>query len=126
MNVPSVSVVVTARNEALTLPRLIESLGKFLSAGGALLVVNTGSDDDTARVAREAGARVVEAGSQFHAVLTPEGATAIEAKFARKGEGPLVEAGQKLFDFGCARQFAGGLASNDFVWLTSPIPAIQE
>lgn len=116
MDVPSFSVVVIARNEARALPALIESLGDFLAAGGELIVVDTGSDDDTVRVAREAPARVETVGSRFHSVLTAEQAANITAKFSRNGEGPLVQAGEVLFDFGRARQFAGQLASNDFVW----------
>ncbi len=116
MNVPSFSVVVIARNEAATLPALFASLQEFLSAGGELVVVDTGSDDDTVRVAREAGARVEEIGARFQSVLTAEQAARIEATFSRNGEGPLVEAGQRLFDFGRARELAGELASNEFVW----------
>jgi glycosyltransferase involved in cell wall biosynthesis len=116
VNVPSFSVVVTARNEARTLPVLLASFAEFLAAGGEFLVLDTGSDDDTVRVAREAGARVEEAGRRFHSVLTGAEAAAIEARFSRRGEGPLVQAGQDLFDFGRARQLAGTLASNDVVW----------
>ncbi len=116
MNVPSFSVVVIARNEAAQLPALFESLGDFLSAGGELVVADTGSDDDTVRVAREAGARVELVGSRFYSVLTATQAADITAKFSRNGEGPLVQTGEVLFDFGRARQFAGQLASNDFVW----------
>jgi len=116
MNAPAFSVAVIARNEARTLPVLIESLGQFRSAGGEILVVDTGSDDDTVRVARDAGARVEVAGPRFHSVLTEAQAATITARFARHGEGPLVPAGQVLFDFGRAREFAGRLASNEFVW----------
>lgn len=98
------------------MPRLAGSLAEFLSAGGELLVVDTGSDDETVRVARAAGGRVEEAGDRFHSILTDEEAAAIEAAFAREGEGPLVRPGEALFDFGRARQFAAELASNDLVW----------
>ena len=116
MAIPSFSVVIIARNEARTLPTLVGSLGGFLSAGGELLVVDTGSDDDTVRVAREAGARVEIAGGRFHSLLTREQAAEITTRFSRNGEGPLVQEGAVLFDFGRARELAGRLASSDFVW----------
>ena len=116
MGVPAFSVVVTARNEARTLPELMGTLGAFRSAGGEIIVVDTGSDDETIRVARDAGARVEAAGSRFHSVVTEEQAATITARFARHAEGPLVQSGQSLFDFGRAREFASRLASNDFVW----------
>lgn len=116
VNIPSFSIVVIARNEAATLPSLIASLQEFLSAGGELLVVDTGSDDDTIRVAREAGARVESAGARFHSSLASEQAAQISARFIRNNEGCSAQAGEVLFDFGRARQFASELASNDFVW----------
>lgn len=116
MTTPSFSVVVVARNEARTLPVLAGSLGPFLSAGGEFIVLDTGSDDDTVRVARDAGARVETVGTQCHSMLSDAQAAAIGARFARHGEGPLVQAGQVLFDFGRAREHASQLASHDFVW----------
>jgi len=116
VNVPSFSVVVIARNEAAKLPALFASLQEFLSAGGEVVVVDTASEDDTVRVARAAGARVERVGFRFHSVLTEAQAAQITAKFSRDGAGQLVEAGQKIFDFGSARNFAGTLASNEVVW----------
>jgi glycosyltransferase involved in cell wall biosynthesis len=116
VNVPAFSVVVIARNEAHKLPALCASLQEFLSAGGEMVVVDTGSDDATVRVAREAGARVEEVGARFHSVLTEAQAAQITAKFLRDGDAPLVEPGQMIFDFGAARNFAGTLAANEFIW----------
>ena len=110
------SILVIARDEAHTLPLLAGSLRAFLSAGAELVVIDTGSSDDTARVAREFGARVESVAGRFHSTLSEEQAAAIEARFARGGEAPLVEAGQLLFDYASARQFASERASNDFVW----------
>jgi glycosyltransferase involved in cell wall biosynthesis len=55
---PGFSVVVIARDEARTLPRLVRSLAPVLERGGEVLVVDTGSTDDTVRVARRHGCRV--------------------------------------------------------------------
>jgi tetratricopeptide (TPR) repeat protein len=66
-------------------------------------------------VAAAHGCRVENAGDRFDRVLGPAEADAIEQRFARDGEGPLVHAGSRLFDFGAARQAAGWQASNDVV-----------
>jgi len=112
---PRFSIVVIARNEAHTLPRLVRSLDAFMRRGGEVLVVDTGSIDDTVRVARRYGCRVEDAGSEFDASLDEAQAEAIERHFARDGEGPLVKPDDRLFHFSEARQHAGLLAKNDHV-----------
>lgn len=59
---PRVSVVVPARDEAAALARTLPSLAAALAPGDELLVVDDGSTDATAGVARDAGARVEPAG----------------------------------------------------------------
>jgi 4,4'-diaponeurosporenoate glycosyltransferase len=54
-----VSVVVPARNEAETLPRLLASLNALDPAPAEVIVVDDDSTDDTAGVARAHGARVI-------------------------------------------------------------------
>jgi hypothetical protein len=56
-----VSVVVPARNEAGSLPRLLESLAKLEVRPWQVIVVDDGSTDGTADVARALGAEVIEA-----------------------------------------------------------------
>lgn len=57
---PLFSVVIPALNEAAALPSCLTSLAKQEVEGGAeVLVVDNGSADDTAEVARKYGARVV-------------------------------------------------------------------
>ena len=53
-----VSVIVPVRNEALNLPRCLESL----AGAGEIYVIDSGSTDETAEIARSFGAKVV----QFH------------------------------------------------------------
>jgi glycosyltransferase involved in cell wall biosynthesis len=112
---PRFSIVVIARDEAHTLPRLLRSLGPFMDAGGEVLIVDTGSVDGTGALARRHGCRVHTAGSRFDDRLTEDQAAAIEDHFARDDEGPLVEAGARLFHFAHARQHAGTLATRDHV-----------
>lgn len=54
------AVLVPARNEAETLPALFEELADATGSGAAVWVVDNGSTDGTADVARAHGARVVE------------------------------------------------------------------
>jgi glycosyltransferase involved in cell wall biosynthesis len=59
-NLAQFSVVIPAFNEELGIEAVIEEVGKALSACDyELLVVDDGSDDHTARMAREAGANVI-------------------------------------------------------------------
>jgi tetratricopeptide (TPR) repeat protein len=113
---PRFSVTLVTRNEAPTLPRLVQSLEMFRCAGGAIFVLDTGSDDDTLAVARKFGCVVAEAGDRFSSRLSETDAARIQAHFACDGEGPIVTAGQRLFDFAAARQHAGERAARDFVW----------
>jgi hypothetical protein len=112
---PGFSIVVIARNEAHTLPRLLGGLGEVLGRGGEVLVLDTGSADGTPDVARRRGARVVEAGDRFASELPADRAALIEHRFALHGEGPLVRPGMRVFDFAAAREHAGALAASDHV-----------
>ncbi len=58
---PAVAVVVPARDEAASLPRLLTRLVAQLRAGDQLVVVDDHSTDDTAALARSFGATVVAA-----------------------------------------------------------------
>ncbi len=58
----TVSVVVPARNEASTLPTLLASLQALWTAPREVVVVDDGSDDGTAELARAAGVTVLAAG----------------------------------------------------------------
>ena len=69
---PSVSVVVPARNEAATVARIVELLVE-MAAVDEVVVVDDGSTDATAAVARRAGARVVDAAVPSRAVVAGPG-----------------------------------------------------
>lgn len=115
MNTPHFSIALIARNEAHSLPVLFGSLDEYLRRGGEVVIVDTGSEDETASVARSLGARVVEAGTRFHSVLTAGQVQQIQAAFARSGEELPLEAGQQWFHFARAREMATVQASQDFV-----------
>jgi glycosyltransferase involved in cell wall biosynthesis len=114
---PPFSIVVVARNEATRLPGLLEHLQVFQRRGGEVLVMDTGSTDETPRLARAAGCRVEDAAGRFHFTLSAAHARRIQRRFGRGGEGPLCAAGERVFDFGRARQHAALLARHDHVLL---------
>src|SRR6476659_7373632 len=110
---PKFSVVLIARNETQTLPRLVKSLAEFQQRGGEIFLVDTGSTDGTAILARSLGCRVTEAGERFLITVGTERADEINRKFVCDGELPVVKAGDRLFDYSAARNFAASLSSAD-------------
>ena len=113
---PNFSIILIARNEELTLPRLVGSLEHYQKRGGEIIVVDTGSTDNTAQVARGLGCKVEEVGERFLTIIDEEKAKEINDRFIIGDEAPLVKIGDKLFDFASARNYAASLASNDWVW----------
>lgn len=112
---PRFSVAVVVRNEAQRLPRLLESLAEFRSRGGEVVVVDTGSMDGTPEVAKAAGCRVAIEPRRFNGRLTERQARRINESFCRAGEGPVAQAGERLFRIARARNFAASLARHSFI-----------
>lgn len=117
MNKPNFSFALIARNESLTLPRLIGSLKEFQERGGEILILDTGSTDNTADVARSLGCKVVEVGDKFRLSINKDLADKINEKFVVEGEAPVVNEGESLFDFASARNYASSLVESDFVFM---------
>lgn len=112
---PLFSVVLIAKNESKTLPRLVKSLSEFQSRGGEIILVDTGSTDNTPNIARDLGCKVYEEGERFITVIDNKLAADINHKFVVPGEQHVVAAGDKLFDYSRARNYAAGLASNNMI-----------
>jgi len=108
---PKFSIVCISKNEARTIPTLTKSLEEFISRGGELILVDTGSTDGTAELARSLGWKVEEVGEKFITVIDKALATAINLRF----NDTIVKDGNKLFDFASARNYATSLASNDMI-----------
>lgn len=107
------SVVLIARNEALTLPRLVSSLAEFQRRGGEIVLVDTGSTDGTPDIARNLGCNVSEVGTRFlHSVSDP---SALNAHFVETGEPAIVQPGATWFDYAAARNFAATLSPTDMI-----------
>src|SRR5258706_440733 len=113
MTKPLFSCVLIARCEEKTLPRMLASLEAFRERGGNIVVCDTGSTDKTAQIARDMGCLVEEVGDRFRTTISEEQAKAINDKFVVNGEEPVVKAGDSLFDFASARNYAATLAEND-------------
>ena len=114
---PLWSVVVIGRNEAKTFPRLVESLKEFRERGGEICYCDTGSTDGSAQVARDLGCVVSEQGTRFVTTISGALAKQINRRFVVGDEKPVVAEGDKLFDYSAARNFAAGLAKNDWIFM---------
>lgn len=112
---PLWAVVLIARNEAKTLPRMVGSLREFMAEGGEVIVCDTGSTDATARVGRELGCRVEEVGTRFLTVIDGKLAKKINRQFVPHEEADVVAGGDKLFDFAAARNYAASLSKTPMV-----------
>jgi len=115
MNKPKFSVALIAKNEAKTLPRMIESLKEFQSRGGEIWVLDTGSTDDTVKVAKDLGCKVEAVGDKFKINIDADLAKKINEKFIVDGEEPVVKAGDSMFDFGSARNHISTFPENDMI-----------
>jgi len=109
------SVVVIARNELKTLPRLLTSLEGFQKNGGEIVVVDTGSTDGTPAMARGRGCKVIEVGDKF--VFKIDSGALVKEINTHFGveDDPIVAVGDSTFDFAAARNFAAELAACDMI-----------
>lgn len=111
---PNFSIVLIARNEEQTLPRLLSSLEEFKGRGGEVCLLDTGSTDKTVQIARDWGCGVEEVGEKYLHTVDKELADKINTRFL-VDEPDIVKEGDKYFDFSGARNHAASLASNDWV-----------
>ena len=116
MQTPKFSVVIICKNEANTLNRCAENLREFMARDGEVVLVDTGSTDGTAELARGLGFKVTEVGGKFLTVLDQPIVDSINKRFVIGKDDKIVENGNRLFDFAAARNFASSLATNDFIF----------
>lgn len=112
---PKFSICLIARNEEKTLPRLLASLQEFKERNGEVVLLDTGSSDKTAEIAREWGCKVEEVGDRFVRYVDHQMAKRINREFKVFGDKDIVKEGDKNFDFSSARNYCASLASNDMV-----------
>ncbi len=103
---PLFTVVVIARNESKTLPRLVASLDEFKQRGGEIIVVDTGSTDGTPEIARKLDCTVYEEGDRFRVVIDEDLSQKINERF----EANIVKPNESLFDYSAARNYAASKA----------------
>lgn len=115
MESPKFSICIIARNEENTLPRMVESLAEFQKQGGEILVLDTGSTDKTAKIAKDLGCIVHEVGNKFLKTIDNKLAKQINEKFIVGTEQNIVESGDTLFDYSSARNYIADFASNDVI-----------
>ncbi len=104
-----------AKNEAKTLPRLLESLKAYKEAGGNIYLLDTGSTDGTAELARTLGCVVKEVGDKYKHTISMQDAWAINDKFVVPEENNVVMTDDTYFDFGSARNDAASMSHTDMV-----------
>ncbi len=107
------SICIIVKNEARTLPKLFSSLEKYKAAGGEVCILDTGSNDDTAKVAAAWGAKVFS--GHFIQELHEDTCRKINQKFVASKEANIVEKGVKLFNFANARNYINSKATNDMI-----------
>ncbi len=105
------SVVIIARNEAKTLPRLLESIKNVQDK----VILDTGSTDDTIKIAKDAGCNVIEVGDKFKYKVTQ---TQFDTFKSLYGYEPFFKVGEKYFHYSDARNYAATFAKND--WCFQP------
>jgi len=115
MKKPKFSIALIAKNEALTLPRMVGSLKEFQDRGGEIWVLDSGSTDNTIEVAKGLGCKVEAVGDRFRINIDEDLADKINAKFVVEGEEPVVKAGESLFDFASARNYIADFPENDMI-----------
>jgi glycosyltransferase involved in cell wall biosynthesis len=109
------SICLIAKNEEHTLPRMIASLKEYQERGGEILVLDTGSTDKTAQIARDLGCKVEEVGEKFITIIDEELCKKLNDHFVAEGEKPIVVVGDKLFDYAGARNYIADFATNDMI-----------
>lgn len=114
---PKFTICLIARNESKTLPHLVASLEEYKKQGGEIIVLDTGSTDNTGIVAKNLGCRLFTVGDMFLTTVDKELADKVNNNFIIDGESPLLKEGDKLFDFASARNFVAEKSETDWVWM---------
>jgi glycosyltransferase involved in cell wall biosynthesis len=109
------SICLIGKNESLTIPRLIKSMGNFIVDGGKVYLLDTGSTDDTVAIARSLGITVTEVGEKYITTVDKSKASKMNKRYIVEGEEPAVKAGERVFDFGSARQESHTYAKTDMI-----------
>lgn len=91
------------------------SLREFQSRGGEVILMDTGSSDKSAEVARAHGCTVHEVGERFMGTIDDSLAERINNFFLRDPGYKIVRVGDRYFDYSAARNYAASLSKTDMV-----------
>lgn len=106
------SVVGIMRNESARVDTWLEALKEFIAKGGDVVVIDTGSSDDTVEKLKKQGVRVVIAEDMFNSTLTQENISSFN-KWV--GSECMVSPPRPFFEFGPAHNFASSKARHNYV-----------
>jgi len=108
------SIALIAKNEEKTLPRLMSSLQEYMRLGGEVIYVDTGSTDNTIKVANQLGIKTFEVGNKF--ILSPDQhlINNINNYFVPNEE-PIVPPDIKIFNYSAARNYAASLTKHNMI-----------
>jgi glycosyltransferase involved in cell wall biosynthesis len=121
MEVPLFSISIICKNEEQSLPNLLNSLKEFIESQGEIVVIDTGSTDNTINILKERGfhndglLKYEEVGERFIFNINQEMADEIHREFLVELDAPFVEINKKVFHFCEARKYAGKQCSNDWI-----------
>ncbi len=115
MSKPLFSIALIAKDEAKTLPRLLSSLSEFKARNGEVVLLDTGSQDLTVKVATDWGCVVKEVGEKHLHTIDEDLARKVNEMFVVEDEMPIVKGGDKYFHFADSRNEAASLAKNDWI-----------
>jgi glycosyltransferase involved in cell wall biosynthesis len=124
-----VSIVIPCLNESATIAECVRSAQGWLERSGAsgeIIVVDNGSTDDTARVAREAGATVLQEKTRGKGNAVRAGIAAATGRFLVMSDGdgtydlsdlgPIIEPLQDGYDLVIGDRLRGAIADSAMPW----------
>ena len=109
------SVVIICKNESKSLPRLFNSMSDFINNNGEIIVLDTGSVDDTVQICKSYNCKVIEVGEKYLSILDSETAAKLNQTFISTESENFFFEGTKVFNFSGARNEASTYASNDMI-----------
>jgi len=112
---PKISICVVARNAERTYKRLFDSLREFKERGGDMVLVDTGSTDNTRDIYLAFGFRVHPVGDKFQIAVPEDVTRQVNENAKALGDPEIIPPGSSLFNFAAARNHAASLALNDYI-----------
>lgn len=110
------SICIICKNESKTLPALASSLKNFLESGGEVVVLDTGSSDDTLSVSENLGFKCFKSEKNYEIKTSKHQSRIINTKFKDpKDKKIIAPVGSKCFNFSGARNECASYASNDMI-----------